>query len=113
MPGGEYKPSGRSIQRWEVGKTQPQADVVPVIAKALGVSVAYINGEDASGEDDEEAALHSALVDLSDALLAVLRTRGVPDGTVAGAGTRPEAKVGHQSPGPRPQNGPTRRESHA
>jgi transcriptional regulator with XRE-family HTH domain len=76
IPNNEYLTSARSIQRWESGKNQPAAAIVPVLGEALGVSVSYLYGEDEDGsEDDEEAALHAALDNLADALMLVMRQR--------------------------------------
>ncbi len=35
-----------TIRRWELGERTPDADVIPKLAKALGVSISYLMGED-------------------------------------------------------------------
>lgn len=37
-----------TIRRWELGERTPDADVIPKLAKALGVSISYLMGEDES-----------------------------------------------------------------
>jgi transcriptional regulator with XRE-family HTH domain len=75
LPNGEYLTTGRSIQRWESNSNKPAADIVPTVAEALDVSVAFLHGEEGDPDDEEEAAVQAALVDLSDALMAVLERR--------------------------------------
>ena len=53
----DVKASARGIAFWEDGLHTPRSDVLPVIARALGVDVSALFTDDgAASEDDEEGA---------------------------------------------------------
>lgn len=47
-----HKATERSIRRWETGQHAPHANIVPVLADALGVSIDELY--ESTGSDDEE-----------------------------------------------------------
>jgi len=53
-----HKATERSIRRWETGQHAPHANVVPVLAEALGVTIdALYEQTDSSDDEEDEAAV--------------------------------------------------------
>jgi transcriptional regulator with XRE-family HTH domain len=72
----KIKTSRRNVLRWEGGHNMPRAEHIREIAEATGKSTDYFLGDD----EEEEAALHRVVDDLTRILLDRLQdTRnGVP-----------------------------------
>jgi len=51
-----HKATERSIRRWETGQHAPHANIVPVLADALGISIDELYESTGSDDDEEDEA---------------------------------------------------------
>lgn len=52
-----HKATERSIRRWESGQHAPHANVVPILAEALGISIGSLYEQSEDDDEDDEVVV--------------------------------------------------------